>query len=275
MKKPFIIYIHLIVALLLLSIKNGIAQPYNSGLGLIYVYGGFTKASVNTTAKFEITNPAIPDVNTTLQLEKDLDFAESPSMFYFRILAGGRFQFAGSYMSLKRNGDSYLTRNFSIGDQSYTIGARVMGYLNTQYFSGTVRGSILYKPSVTAGLSLGVRYYKLKAGINASSGGTSFIKDGSFDLPAIVPGVHASFYPLPSLLIRGSLEYFQLKLSHTTAKVVDGQISAEFYILKYLGAGIGYSYLDLRGEGLPDNDLYLKDVNYTIKGMNFFVAFRF
>jgi hypothetical protein len=39
--------------------------------------------------------------------------------------------------------------------------------------------------------------------------------------------------------------------------------------------GVGYSYIYLRGEGLPDNDLYLKDVNYTIEGMNFFAAFRF
>jgi hypothetical protein len=275
MKKSLKICLNLIVVAILLNINTAVSQPYNSGTGLIYVYGGITKASVNTTAKFEITNPAIPDINTSLQLEKDLAFSESPSLFYFRILAGGRFQFAGSYMSLKRSGDSYLTRNFSIGDQSYSVGAHVMGYLNTQYFSGTVRGSILYNPKVTAGLSLGVRYYKLKAGINASSGSLSFVKDGTFDVPAIVPGIHASCYPLPSLLLRGSLEYFQLKLSHTTATVVDAQISAEYYILKYLGVGVGYSYLDLRGEGLPDNDLYLKDVNYTIEGMNFFAAFRF
>ncbi len=275
MKKIFSPLKHSIVLFFLSGVSITNAQPYEGGRGLIYFYAGISTVDVNTKAVFEITDPNIPVTNTTLELENDLNFLSSNSLFYFKVLAGGRFQFVGSYFSLHRTGDSYLTRDFSFGDQSYTVGARVKGYFNTDYYSGTLRFSILHKAKATAGISLGGRYLRLEAGLDANSNGASFVRDGSYDVPVVVPGIHGSFYILPSLLARGSVEYFEIDLNNTKAKVTEWQISAEYYLLRYLGAGIGYGYSDLRGEGLPDNPLFLKDVNYTVKGMNFFVAFRF
>ena len=271
-----IVFSTIIFALCMYSIEL-MAQQYTNGKGIIYAYAGNTFANVNTRAVFKLdpTIQNIPEINTTLGLENDLNFSSSPTVFYCKVLVGGRLQISGSYMTLHRNGDASLKRDFAVGGQSYTLGASVKGYLNTDYFSTSMRLSLLYNPKVTAGISFGGGYLKLKAGIDASSNGYSFKQDGAFDVPIIVAGVHGSVNILPGLMLRASIEYFELKYKNTKGKVIDGQISAEYYLLKFLGAGIGYSLTDFRIDGLPANDLYLSDVRYTIKGLSAFAAFRF
>ncbi len=258
--------------------KYGSAQPFSGGLGWVYLYGGLQSAKVNTSALFDI-DPQIsalyPEISTELDLEDDLNFPSSSNLFYVRGIAGLRLQAAVSYMSLHRNGDGNLTRQFAFGDSVYTVGAHVAGYFNTDYYSATLRGSIIRNKKITAGISLGARYLKMTAGIKADSYGLTFSDDGKFNIPLIVPGVHASVYVIDNLLVRGSLEYFSLKYKDAKGKVVEGQISAEYYLLKYLGAGIGYSLLDISADNLPHNDIYLKDIDYSVKGMFWYVAFRF
>ena len=251
------------------------AQSYDGGAGLFYGYVGTTIADINTGADFEITGINVPEEYTRIELEKDLDFPSSSALLYVKAMAGGSFQVVASYMSLHRSGEKNITRDFAYADQVYNVGANVKGYFNTDYYAATLRYSFLHNDRITAGISLGGRYLKLAAGIDANSNGVAFARDGTFDIPVIVPGVHASVHVIPALLLRGSLEYFELELSGTKGMAADAQISAEFYLFKFLGAGIGYSYIDLKGEGLPENSLYLKNINYTVKGLNIFAAFRF
>jgi hypothetical protein len=262
------------ILLIIICVNNSFAQPFQSKKS-IYGYVGTSTLNVETKAVFDISGLNIPETNSTLTLENDLGMPASNTVLYLKFIAGGRFQVAGSYYSLHRTGEDYLQRDFAFGNHSYTVGAYVKGYFNTDYISGTLRFSILYNEKFTAGISLGGHYLKLKAGLDVDTNGISFVRDGSFNVPVIVPGIHGSFYLLPAVLFRGSLEYFKITLKNTSAKVIEGQISAEYFILTNLGAGVGYSYMDLRGEGLPDNDLYLRDVNYTLNGVNFFVACRF
>jgi hypothetical protein len=178
-------------------------------------------------------------------------------------------------MSLHRSGDANLVKKFAFGDSIYEVGANVKGFFNIDYYSGTIRISFVKNPLATAGISLGGRYLKINAGIDATSYGYQFSREGSFNVPVIVPGVHGSVYPLPGVLVRGSIEYFSLKIKDTKGKVVEGNISAEYYFLKYLGAGIGYTVTDISAEGLPENDVYLKDIDYSVKGLFVYAAFRF
>jgi hypothetical protein len=262
--------------LLITSFSGTFAQSHSGGPGLIYVYGGLNMANVNTSAYFDITNPLIPSsVKTTLDLEDDVAFPSKSNLMYAKVIAGGRLQFVGTFFSLHRTGEKHITESFAFGDSVYSVGALVKGVFNTDYYSGTLRVSIIKNPIVTAGLSIGARYLKMDAGIDAQSYGYSYVAAKKFNIPLIVPGVHASAYALPGLLVRGSLEYFSLKISGTKGKVVDAQLSAEYYFLKYLGAGVAYNLLDITAEGLPDNSLYLRDVKYSVKGITLFAAFRF
>jgi hypothetical protein len=266
----------LLILFLLRLTSHG--QSHGSGPGLIYINGGISAANVHTDATFEVSPEVLeyyPEANTSLSLENDLKFPVSNDMMYIKGIVGSRIQLALTYYKLHRSGEANLTRTFAFGDNTYTVSAPVSGYFNTDYYSGSVRFSFIYTPIVTAGLSLGARYLKMSAGIHADSMGYVFDKSGDMNVPVAVPGIHASVYAIPGLLIRGSLEYFSLKISGTKGQVFETNVSAEYYLLKYLGVGIGYSMNHLKAEGLPDNPIYLKDVNYRVDGVNIFAAFRF
>lgn len=266
-----------VIGILFLSFV-GNAQYNSSDLGFGYLYVGTNNATVNTSADFEVTQTVLqnfPNVNTKVDLEDDVAFPSSSSLFYVKAYVGGRFQITGTMMSLHRSGDKYISRQFAYGDSVYEVGARVNGTFNTDYYSVSLRVSIIKNNKITAGLSLGGRVLKMDAGIDASSYGYTFSNSGSFTIPVIMPGVHGSVYVLPKLLVRGSLEYFSLKYKESKGSVLETQVTAEYYILPNLGGGVGYSILDITAEGLPKNNIFLRDVNYSIKGINLFAALRF
>jgi hypothetical protein len=254
------------------------AQPYSAGKGLVYVYAGMTFANLNTSALFDVSPEVAqnyPSFSTTLDLEDDLGFPSNSNLFYVKALVGGRFQGVVSLFSLHRNGEALLTKSFAFGEHTYNVQARVKGYFDTDYYSGTIRYSIVKNPLATAGLSLGFRYLRFNAGIHADSLGVVFDESGSFDVPVAVPGIHGSIYALNNTLVRGSLEYISLKLGDTKGTVLEAQLSVEYYLLRYLGIGVGYSITHLEAEGLPDNPIFLKNIDYKVDGLQAFAAFRF
>lgn len=266
------------IVLLLIGSFAASAQKNESGLGLFYLYVGETNANLNTNAKFSVSQEVLdyyPSISTAIDLEDDLNFPSTSQLFYIKGIAGRRFQVAATFFSLHRSGGSTLSKTFAFGENTYTVSAPVSGYFNTDYYSASLRHSFLRNEIVSAGLSLGFRYMKIAAGIRADSMGYVFDKSGSMDIPSVVPGVHASVSPLDNLLIRGSFEYISLRLNKTTGTVLEGNLSAEYYLLKYFGVGIGYSITNLKAEGLPDNDIYLEDVNYSAGGLQLYAALRF
>lgn len=269
----FVRFVSISILLLMLGSKFNVkAQPFEGGNGFLYLNAGMMKANVTTDAYFDAN---IPNVNTTLSLEDDLNFVSDPSLLYLKAHVGGLFQVVGSYQSLHRSGQSRLTKSFAFGDSVYQVGANVDGYFNTDLYSASMRFSIIRNELATAGLSLGLRYLKMEAGVDAESYGQHFIRDGSFNLPIPVVGAHASVYILPRLLGRASLDYFSITIDGTKGKSVDASLSGEYYLLKYLGVGAAFTYFSVDAENLPENDLYLRDIKYHVSGLSLYAALRF
>ena len=253
-------------------------QKSDSGVDLFYLYIGGTNANLNTDAQFDVSSQIseyFPSVSTSIDLEDDLDFPSTSKMFYVKGIVGRRLQLAATFYSLHRSGGATLSKTFAFGDNTYTVSAPVSGYFNTEYYSASLRYSFVRNSNVSAGLSLGFRYIQIDAGIRADSMGYVFDENGSLDIPAVVPGIHASVAPVDNLLIRGTFEYIALKVKATKGIVLECQLTAEYYILKNLGVGIGYSISNLKAEDIPENDIYLKDVDYRVAGMQLFAALRF
>jgi hypothetical protein len=178
-------------------------------------------------------------------------------------------------MTLHRSGEGELKKNFAFGDSTYVIGSVVKGTLNTDYYSILLQYSFFNSEKFRAGLSLGFRGMKVKAGIDAYSYGLSFKREESYSIPVILPGAHFSLYVLPSLLLRGSAEFLSVRINDMHGQIGDAQISLEKYIFKFLGAGAGYSYSKISASNIPENQAYLKNIDYTLQGFTFFAALRF
>ncbi len=272
MKSKHIPYPLTVLFFLSFSLNVSKAQPFEDKKIPVYVYGGLMYAKINTFAYF---NANIPGVNNTLDLESDLDFPSSAVFPFIKIIPGKSFQFSAGYQRLYRNGNSELRREFAIGDSVYSFGSEIKAYFNTDYYTFNLQYAIIHSLKVRLGLSLGFRYLNLKAGIEATSYSQVFKRDGKFNIPVILPGVQTSFYLLPNTLIRGSIEYLAISFKQTKGNFTEAQVSVEQYLLKFLGAGIGYSFNEIKVKNIPDNDVYLKDVNYNWKGLTLFAALRF
>ena len=229
-------------------------------------------ATINTFAYY---NANIPGINNSLDLESDLNFPSSAIFPFLKIVPGKSLQLTAGYQRLYRSGNSKLRREFAIGDSLYSIGTDIKAYFNTDYYLLNLQYAFIHSPKVQFGLSLGLRYLNLKSGVKATTYGQEFMRDGKFDIPVILPGVQASFYLLPNTLFRGSIEYLSISFKQTKGNFTEAQVSVEQYLLKFLGAGVGYSLYEIKVENIPDNLVYLKDVNYTWKGLTLFAALRF
>jgi hypothetical protein len=238
----------------------------------VYLYGGIYMPNIST----EVTiNPEELGVSTTLNLEDELNFPDKPSVFYFKTILGKRAQFAFSMFNLKRDGSNYITRTIIFAGSTYEAGAFVQSYFNTKYYSGTFRYALLYNPIASAGLSLGARWMNINAGITATSQGNTISRDISLPVPVVLPGIFGSVQIIPSLFGRISAEYLKLNIKGVDARALDAQVSAEYFLLRNVGAGVAYSITNFKADDLPENDASIRNVAYSLKGFSFFAAFRF
>ncbi len=239
---------------------------------MVYLYGGIFMPNVST--KITIDSKELGAL-TTFNLEDELNLPDHPTIFYFKTVLGKRSQFVFSTFNLQREGENYVTRSITFADSTYQAGAFVHSYLNTFYYSGTFRFALLYKPNVNAGLSLGLRWMTMSAGLSATYNDVTASRDEHMQVPVILPGVYGNMEIVPSLFGRISVEYLKLKLSGTPTSVLEAQASGEYFIIQNLGVGLAYSITHFKAEDLPENDISLRDIDYSLKGFSFFAALRF
>lgn len=263
-----------LVCLGCLMIFHSICLAQNNGNepSLIYLYGGISKPTISTEITIDSKELGTA---TTFNLEDELKLPDNPTTFYFKTILGRRAQFAFSILSLKRQGDSYITRSITFADSTYSAGAFVHSYLNTIYYSGTFRFAILYKPNANAGLSLGMRWMNMSAGMSATYNDETVTRDERLQVPMFLPGVYGNVEIIPSLFGRISVEYLRLNIAGTETSGLEAQFSGEYYLIRNLGLGIAYSALDFKANDLPENDISIRDIDYSINGFSFFAALRF
>ena len=238
----------------------------------VYLYGGISMPNVSTEITIDSKELG---TSTTLHLEDELNFPDKPSAFYFKTVLGKRAQFSFSILNLKRNGSNYITRNITFAGSTYEAGAFVQSYFNTVSYSGTLRYALLYNSNTSAGLSLGMRWMDMSAGITATSNGSTITRNESMQVPVFLPGVFGSVQIIPSLYGRASAEYLKLNINGTDAHAFEAQFSGEYFLIRNLGAGLAYSITNFKADNLPENDASIRDIHYSLNGFSFFAALRF
>lgn len=238
----------------------------------IYVYGGVFMPNISTEVFIDSKELG---TSTTYSLEDELNFPENPSEFYFKTIIGSRSQFVFSVLNVQREGDSYISRRVTFADSIFEAGTFVHAYFNTIYYSGTFRFPVLYRPAASVGLSIGMRWMNMSAGMNATSNGETISRDESIQVPVFLPGAYGSVQIIPSLFGRISAEYLKVNVNGTTAHALDAQVAGEYFFHHNVGAGIAYSIIDFKAENLPENDVSIRDVGYSLNGLSFFAVLRF
>lgn len=238
----------------------------------VYLYGGVYMPDISTEITIDSKELGTA---TTFNLEEELNLQDHPTTFYFKTILGRRTQFVFSVFNLKRQGENYITRNITFADSTYEAGAFVHSYFNTVYYSGTLRFALLYKPTASAGLSLGMRWMNINAGMSVAYNDVTVSRDESIQVPVPLPGVYGNLQIIPSLYGRISAEYLRLNISGTQTSALEAQVSGEYFVIRNLGVGLAYSITNFKADNLPENDISIRNIDYSLNGLSFFAALRF
>jgi hypothetical protein len=250
-----------------------IAFP-QSILPRIYLYPEYYVPAISTTVRVDSPLQGY-GLGTTLNLENELGFDKTKAMLRFQAIVGRGSQIALSFMNIDRNGSAILTRDIAFDDTVYHVGANANAYFNSQIFGVSWRLSIINNPIITAGLSIGGKWIQAETGINVQSGELIYSRDVKAGVPVPLAGLHASVNITPQLMGRASAEYLHLSIRGYSATAEDYRIAAEYYFLKNLGAGIGYSFMKYQVNKFPFNNDFSGEIDYSLKGFSFLLAARF
>jgi hypothetical protein len=239
-----------------------------------YFYFGAYSPNISTT--FILDGKNLP--GTLFSLENDAGLDQKPWLFRFDAM--GQFTKRSgvtvSFVNVSRGHTWVIDRDVRIRDSTYHVGASLNIYFNTQFYSASYNYFIFSRPEWKAGVSIGVRFLLVKAGVTAETTNHSDHAEGVvIPAPAPVIGLYGTGYMTKRLQFKYNLDYFNISVKGVSAGVLDNRVSLEYYIIKNVGLGGAINYLYYRVREIPIGENFDGEFKYTLNGFNLYAAFRF
>jgi len=215
----------------------------------------------------------IPDSGSDVDLENDLGFANSSSVFrvdgYFRFNEAHRLDF--SAFDLSRNASKQLERDIEWNGEIYPVDVLVEASLDLNIYKLAYTWSFLRREQGYIGASLGLYVADIGTSIAADSLGLSSSSGLTAPLPVI--GLRGQYDFAEKWSLRASAEIFAVDYDQYTGNLHD------------LYAGVDYQFTDTVAFGLGINSVALDvgvdkanfagDLNWKYDGALLFVKFDF
>lgn len=287
----------LAVVLLLVLVPSALAQeeqPTESDQasaesadeqGMLYqrfkVGAGFFAAFFNTTLRVDSEDLG---VGTEIDLEEDLGFSSKKFDFrgfgYYRL--GKRHRITFGYFSLVRNSAATIDTTIRFGEDEFEVGAEVEAEFSTRIPSLGYRFSFIANRKIEAAVGIGLSAQITKTALYAAgsiNGEGAALCEQEEDcetknvtLPIANFNLSANWNPIPRLMILGSMGGLYVKVSDIQASVGNAGIAADYYFLRNLGVGAGYTYVKLGAKNTSGNTI---DVTYRYSGLLVYVVGAF
>ncbi len=238
-----------------------------------YIYGGAffpvseTKLSVDGSF-----------AGTSIDVENDFKLKGKGVSFRAEALAqfSPRSAVSLTYFSVFRHGETKLDRDFTYGDSTLNVGARLNSYFNIRFMGATYRYSVFYNKTWSLGLAAGLRVLNVDVGATAErNNGSTYSNSLSVYIPVALIGLHGSAYITPRLLGRYSFEYFGLTIQGINGKVFDNRLTLEYYILKNFSLGCSFTNIKYSVTNFPINSRFDGNVSYSVSGFALYLGARF
>jgi|GEM_PF-2599462 len=239
-----------------------------------YFYFGAYTPNISTTLILD--GKTLP--GTLINLESDAGFEDKPWLFRFDAM--GQFTkrsgLSVSYINNNRSHGWVVDRDVKIRDTTFHAGASLNIYFNTQFYFASYNYFIFSKPDWKAGLSIGVRFLYVKAGVELETTNFSgYAEAVTVPAPAPVIGLCGTAYMTKRLQVKYNLDYFNISVQGVKAGVLDNRIGLEYYIIKNLGIGGSLNYLYFRIKEFPISENINGEFRYSLNGFNLYAALRF
>ena len=216
---------------------------------------------------------------TEVDLEHDLGFDSNASNIrlegFWRFKPRHRLEFG--YTSWRRTAEKTITEDIQWGDKHFEVGAAVQATNNAQFIKLAYRYSLYRTDRTEFDVSAGFDTVWNKASIegeatiigeNGQEVTGFYEEENSYIAPAPVLGFSVSHLVIPTVLLRGSVEYFQATFEGTTGKILDFRGSADYLFNDTWGVGAGYTWVGYKVE----RERF--DATYDFSGPLLYVTYR-
>ena len=192
-----------------------------------------------------------------------------------------RHQLDFSYAAYHRSGSTTLSRDLSIGDITYPIGAKVDTVFNFDIIRGTYSYALLQDDRMRVALGLGVYAVPLKIRIRgATAGGEEAIEGANATLPLPALALGGQFQLIPKLFLYTGVEAMYLEISDFRGSLLEANVGLEYRPWKHVGFGLGYNSMTVNVEGETTKSHYpgvdfLGKVGVRYSGLMLYGKFTF
>lgn len=211
----------------------------------------------------------VPDSGTDVDLEKDLGFRNSDSVFrldgYFRFGERSRLDF--SVFDLSRDSSKQLDREIEWNGELYPVSASVDAELDLTIYKVAYTWAFMRSGSDYLGVSGGL--YIADIGTSLSANALGQVSNNSLTAPLPVVGLRGQYGLSEKWSLRGSAEIFAIDYDAYSGSLYDIYAGLDYQFSRHLAAGVGFNAVDL--DVGVDKSGFGGDLNWQYQGLMVFL----
>ncbi|RFM29073.1 hypothetical protein [Deminuibacter soli] len=186
----------------------------------------------------------------TIDFEDDLGFSKNTGTFAANLQwrAARRSRFDLQYFTLNRSSSAILQKEIQFKDHTYPVEAEVGAYFNSDIYRFAWGLAVLSHKNYELGFSLGAHIVKVGVGLGLESnvGSVTYSDNVSFTAPLPDVGIWGGYAFSPRWAVNGEFDYLKLKVGDIDGRLLAGNVSLMFRVVKQLSITAGYSYLHFK-----------------------------
>ncbi|GAB3247187.1 hypothetical protein [Chitinimonas naiadis] len=232
--------------------------------------GAFQPSSADTTFDLTSNSQSLSTGELNLGKQKNIPRAR------IDLLIGDSQGFSFDYYQVKRDTRLADNRSFQLGGLTYDVDANLHPEFKLDIANAAYRWW-LGKGNTVAGLGLGIAYYNLRAGVEASATangqtitGSEYYRDDAY-APLVTLGVRHAVSDNVRLYADGSGVY--KRGGKTRGHIYNAAIGAEWFPVKHIGVGAEYGFTKVRIH--HDYDDRRANLDVHLEGPSAFLRMRF
>jgi hypothetical protein len=239
--------------------------------------GGFF-ADLETTISSTPTGD--PGLGREINYENDIGLPDASTAF--RADATWRFakHFAVDFgfVDFSRDGSRTLTREITLGDNTFVVGTGVEGTFDSTNIYGAFRWDPFKSENFELGFSLGVDYFDLSTsltgGVRVNDVVVTRTTSATLEAPVPVIGAQLAWCFAPRFTVGGYIRFLAINVEEAEGSLTDASVRVDWYTWRNFGFGLSYDWSDLDLERLESAG-YEYSFQYKYEGPRVFLIVSF
>jgi hypothetical protein len=218
--------------------------------------GGFV-AFFNSSLSFGLNHQPGVDINAEHVFGLDSTLALFRAEALYRPGESRRNQVDFYYARFHRSGEATLSKDLTIDNITYPVGASVESVFNFDIIQGTYSYAFLQNERMRLAAGLGVYVVPLKYNLDiTTTGGRSGVEGANTTLPLPALALRAEFQLIPRLFLNAGINGMYLQINDYKGWLADLDAGVEYRLWKHVGVGLAYDFTAVTVQAETDNSGY-------------------